>query len=64
MTALCHLTHPIVENTIAPGMAPADLICGRSPGTVLAFAVFVVVCTVFFVVGGAAVIVNLTRSTP
>lgn len=64
MTSLCHLAHPIVENTIAPGMAPADLICGRSPGTVIAFAVFVIVCTLLFVLGGAVVIVNLTRTAP
>lgn len=64
MTRVCRLAHPIVENTIAPGMAPADLICGRSPGTVLAFAAFVIICTLVFVIGGAAVIVQLTRSAP
>lgn len=64
MTNLCRLAHPIVENTIVPGMTPADLICGRSPGTVLASATFVIICTLVFVAGVAAVIVILTRPAP
>lgn len=58
ITSMCQATYPLVEGTIAPGMTPAEQLCARAPGVVIAFAVFIIGCVLVAAALIGAIIYN------